>query len=98
VSTRDTPEPSQIDYHADVQAQRVARAKALIDPSDVLSILDSRLAQEPDPRAHPLYPVVQFYLDRQIAVDGGAFYDHCKQLVLAAIDTALDDVLDTMED
>jgi hypothetical protein len=98
VSTRDTPEPSQIDYHADVQAQRVARAKALIDPSDVLSILDSRLAQEPDPRAHPLYPVVQFYLDRQIAVDGGAFYDHCKPLVLAAIDTALDDVLDTMED
>jgi hypothetical protein len=31
VSTRYTPEPSQIDYHADAQAQRVARAKALID-------------------------------------------------------------------
>jgi hypothetical protein len=97
MSTRYTPEPSQIDYHSDVQAQRVARAKALIDPSDVLSILDSRMAQEPDPRAHPLYPLVQFYLDRQIAVDGGAFYDHCKQLVLAAIDTALDDLLE-MED
>jgi hypothetical protein len=92
MSTRYTPEPSQIDYHADVQA-RVARAKQLIDPGDVLSILDSRLAQEPDPRAHPLYPLVQFYLDRQVTVDGGAFYDHCKQLVLAAIDMALDDVL-----
>jgi hypothetical protein len=41
---------------------------------------------------------VQFYLDRQSAVDGGAFYDHCKRLVLAAIDTALDDVLEAMED
>ena len=98
MSTRDTPEPSQIDYHADVQAQRVARAKKLIDPGDVLSILESRLAQEPDPRAHPLYPLVQFYLDHQIAVDGGAFYDHCKRLVLAAIDTAIDDVLEAMED
>jgi hypothetical protein len=56
MSTRYTPEPSQIDYHEAQQAQRVARAKPLIDPGDVLSILDSRLAQEPDPRAHPLYP------------------------------------------
>jgi hypothetical protein len=98
VSTRYTPEPSQSDYHADVQVQRVARAKQLIDPGDVLAIIDSRIAQEPDPRAHPLYPLVQFYLDRQTAVHGGAFYDHCKRLVLAAIDTALDDVLDAMED
>jgi hypothetical protein len=87
------PEPSQIDYHADAQARRVERARKSIDPGDVLSIVDSRLAQEPDPRAHPLYPLVQFYLDRQTAVDGGAFYDHCKRLVLAAIDTALDDLL-----
>jgi hypothetical protein len=63
----------------------------------VLSVIDSRLAQELDPRAHPLYPLVQFYFDRQIAVDGDAFYDHCKRLVLAAIDTALDDLLE-MED
>jgi len=73
MSTRYTPEPSQINYHADVQAQRVARAKKLIDPGDVLSIIDSRIAQEPDPRAHRLYPLVQFYLDCQTAVDGGAF-------------------------
>jgi hypothetical protein len=55
MSSRYTPEPSQINYHADVQPQRVARAKQLIDPGDVLRIFDSRLAQEPDPRAHPLY-------------------------------------------
>jgi hypothetical protein len=98
MSIRQIPEPSQIDYHADRQAQRVARAKSLIDVGDVLSIIDSRIAQEPDPRAHVLYPLVQFYLDRQTAVHGGEFYDHCKRLVLAAIDTALDDVLDAMED
>jgi len=92
------PSPDEINYHEARQAQRVERARKLIDPGDVLSIIDSRLAQEPDPRAHPLYPLVQFYLDRQTAVHGGAFYDHCKRLVLAAIDTALDDVLETMED
>jgi hypothetical protein len=94
---RQIPEVDQIDYHADRQAHRVARAKALIDAGDVLSILDSRLAQEPDPRAHPLYPLVQFYLDRQTAVHGGEFFDHCKRLVLAAIDTAIDDALEAME-
>ena len=92
------PSPDEHDYHAEVQAQRVERARKLIDPGDVLSIIDSRLAQEPDPRAHPLYPLVQFYLDRQTAVHGGEFFDDCKRLVLAAIDTALDDVLDAMED
>jgi hypothetical protein len=29
-------------------------------------------------------------------VDGGAFFDRCKQLVLAAIDTALDDALECL--
>jgi hypothetical protein len=91
------PAPDDHDYHADVQAQRVARAKALIDAGDVLSIIDRRIAQEPDPRAHVLYPLVQFYLDRQTAVHGGEFFDQCKRLVLAAIDTALDDVLEAME-
>jgi hypothetical protein len=69
----------------------------LIDPGDVLSILDSRIAQEPDPRAHPLYGLVMFYLDSQVAVHGGEFWDTWKQMVLAAIDTAIDDVLETME-
>lgn len=52
----DVPAPDEINYHEARQTQRVARAKALIDPGDVLSILDSRIAQEPKPRAHPLYP------------------------------------------
>jgi hypothetical protein len=97
MSNRHIPEPSQIDYHADRQQQRVARAMKLIDPGDVLSIIDRRIAQEPDPRAHPLYPLVQFYLDRETAVHGGEFFDHCKRLVLAAIDSAVDDLLE-MED
>jgi len=88
------PSPDEINYHEAREQQRVEAAKKRIDPGDVLSIIDSRIAQEPDPRAHPLYPLVQFYLDRQIAVDGGTFFDHCKRLVLAAIDTALDDLLE----
>ena len=88
------PEPSQIDYHADCQVRRVEAAKKRIDPGDVLAIIDGRIAAEADPRQHPLFPLVEFYLDRRTAVDGGAFYDHCKQLVLAAIDTALDDLLE----
>jgi hypothetical protein len=98
MSTRYTPEPSQIDYHADVQVQRVEAAKKLIDPSDILSILDSRIAAEADPTQHPLYGLVLLCLDRQVAVHGGEFWDTWKQLVLAAIDTALDDVLEVMED
>src|SRR5215510_101852 len=87
------PEPSQVDYHRDRQAQRVARALKRIDPGDVLSIIDDRIASEPDPKAHPLYELVNFPLDRQVAVDGAAFYTRCRQLCLAAIDTALNDLL-----
>jgi hypothetical protein len=97
MSSRYTPEPSQIDYHADLQAQRVARAMKLIDPGDVLSIIDSRIAAEADPAQHPLYGLVLFCLDRQVAVHGGEFFDRFRQLVLCAIDSALDDVLE-MED
>src|SRR5262245_12183898 len=92
------PAPDEINYHEAQQAQRVARAKALIDAGDVLSILDSRIAAEADPKVHPLYPLVQFYLDREPAVHGGEFFDRCKQMVLAAIDTAIDDALEVMED
>jgi hypothetical protein len=94
MSIRYTPEPSQIDYHSEIQAQRVARAMKLIDPGDVLSIIDRRIAAEADPTAHPLYGLVLFCLDRQVAVHGGEFWDTWKQLVLAAIDTALDDLLE----
>jgi hypothetical protein len=98
MSTRDTVEPSQIDYHADRQAQRVQRALQQIDPSDVLAVIDGRIAAESDPKVHPLYTLVCFFLDRQRAVDGGAFYDTFRQLVLSAIDTCLDDALEAMED
>jgi hypothetical protein len=94
MSTRDTPEPSQVDYHADLQAQRVERALQQIDPSDVLSIIDDRIAAESNPKAHPLYTLVCCFLDRQRAVDGGQFYDQFRQLVLAAIDTCLGEILE----
>jgi hypothetical protein len=97
MSTRDAVEPSQIDSHADLQAQRVQQALQRIDPGDVLAVIDGRIAAESDPKAHPLYTMVCFFLDRQRAVDGGAFYDHFRQLVLAAIDTCLDEIL-AMED
>jgi hypothetical protein len=93
MSTRDTPEPSQIDYHAEVQAQRVQRALQRIDPGDVLAVIDGRIAAEADPKAHPLYTLVCFFLDRQRAVDGGQFCDTFRQLVLSAIDTCLDEIL-----
>jgi hypothetical protein len=98
MSTRDTPEPEQIDYHADLQAQRVQQALQRIDPGDVLAVIDGQIAAESDPTAHPLYTLVCFFLDRQRAVDGGEFYDRFRQLVLSAIDTCLDDALEAMED
>jgi hypothetical protein len=98
MSTRYTVEPSHIDYHAEVQAQRVARALQRLDPGDVLAVIDGRIAAESDPKAHPLYTMVCFFLDRQRAVDGGQFYDQFRQLVLAAVDTCLDDALEALED
>jgi hypothetical protein len=91
------PQPDEINYHEDLQWQRVARAKALIDPGDVLAVIDARIAAEPDPQAHLLYQLVMFYLDRQTAVDGAKLYDDCRQLVFAAIDSCLDEALE-MED
>jgi hypothetical protein len=96
MSTHQIPYPRDFDvnYHADHQQQRVERARKLIDPGDVLSVIDSRIAAEPDPKQHPLYELVNFLLDRQTAVDGAAFYNRCRQLCLAAIDTCLDDLLE----
>jgi hypothetical protein len=92
------PSPDEHNYHESRQVQRVERARKLIDPGDVLAIIDTRIAAEPDPKAHPLYGLALFCLDRQVAVHGGEFWDTWKQMVLAAIDTALDDVLKAMED
>jgi hypothetical protein len=94
MSTRYTLEPSPIDYHADVQAQRIQRALKQIDPGDVLAVIDRRIAAESDPKAHPLYGMVCWHLDRLgTPLDGGAFYDRWRQVVLEAIDSCVDDVL-----
>jgi hypothetical protein len=87
------PSPDEINYHEARQTQRVQAALQRIDPADVLAVIDDRIAAESDPKAHPLYTMVCFFLDRQRAVDGGAFYDRFRQLVLAAIDTCLDELL-----
>jgi hypothetical protein len=91
------PSPDEINYHEAAQTQRVQAALQRIDPGDVLAVIDGRIAAEADPKAHPLYTMVCFFLDRQRAVDGGQFYDRFRQLVLAAIDTCLDELL-AMED
>jgi len=91
------PSPDEHNYHEAREIQRVARAKALIDPGDVLSIIDARIAAEPDPSQHPLHGLVLFCLDRKVAIHGGEFFDRFRQLVLCAIDSAIDDLLD-MED
>jgi hypothetical protein len=91
------PSPDEHNYHESRQVQRVERAKQLIDPGDVLAVIDRRIADEPDPTQHPLYGLVLFCLDRQVAVHGGEFWDRWRQMVLAAIDTCLDDLLE-MED
>jgi hypothetical protein len=88
------PSPDEINYHEARQQQRVQAALKVIDPGDVLAVIDSRIAAEADPRAHPLYAMVCWHLERCLTpLDGGQFFDRFRQLVLAAIDTCLDDVL-----
>jgi hypothetical protein len=98
MSIRQIPEPSQIDYHAEVQAQRVERAMKLIHVSDVLSKLDDLIAQEPCAERHPCFGLATFLLDRIHACDGGKLFDDWKRLILQAIDGLLDDALEVMED
>jgi hypothetical protein len=49
------PAPEEHDYHADRQQRRVQAALKQLDPGDVLAIIGSRIASEPDPTQHPLY-------------------------------------------
>ena len=92
------PSPDEINYHEARQQQRVASATKRIDPGDVLAVIDRRIADEPDPKAHPLYNLVCWVLDQHVApLDGGQLFDHFHTLVLAAVDTCLDDVLEAME-
>jgi hypothetical protein len=98
MSTRYTPEPSQINYHEAQQAQRVQAAKKRIDPGDVLAVIDRRIAAEPDPTKHPLYHLVCWHLEKCLTpMDGGQFFDRFNQLARMAVDTCLDELL-AMED
>jgi hypothetical protein len=88
------PAPDDLNYHEARQQQRVQAALQVIDPGDVLAVIDSRIAAEADPQAHPLYVMVCWHLEKCLTpMDGGQFFDRFRQLVLDAIDTCLDDVL-----
>lgn len=93
------PSPDEHDYHEACQVERVRRAVKQIDPGDVLAVIDSRIAENPDPQAHPLFKMVCWALELQLTpLDGGEFYDQFKSLVLQAVDSCLDDMLEIMED
>ena len=87
MSSRYTPEPSQIDYHADHEEARRRWALTTLDIGDVLAEVDDLIAQEPDPAKHPCFALANWLLERQLTpLDGGALYDRWKALCLAAID------------
>jgi hypothetical protein len=70
------PSTDEINYHEARQAQRVQEAMKRLDPYDILAVIDSRIAAEADPKAHPLHGLVCWHLERQLTtLDGGAFYD-----------------------
>jgi hypothetical protein len=91
------PSPAELTAHLDREVERAERAYKQLDPGEVLAGVDDRIAQEPDPTKHPLYAMVQFFLDRQPAVDGAQLYDDYRRLILAAIDACVDALLE-MED
>jgi hypothetical protein len=89
------PQADEINYHEARQVQRVEAAKKRIDPGDVIAVVESRLAAEADPAQHPLYNLVCWVLDKHVApIDGGQLFDRWHQLVLAAVDSAIDDLMD----
>lgn len=88
------PSPDDIDYHSEIQERRVQRALKSLDPGDVLAIIDSRIASEPDPKGHPLYHLVCWHLEKCLTpMDGGQFFDTFRTLVISAINVALDEAL-----
>jgi hypothetical protein len=95
MSTHHIPYPSDFDVNhaAAHQEERRRRALRRVMTGEVLAVIDDRIAAEPDPRKHPLYHLVEFLLDRELAVHGGEFFDTFKALCLDAIDRCVDDVL-----
>jgi hypothetical protein len=92
MSTRHLPYPPDfdIDHAAAHHEDRRRRALQSLDVGDVLAQVDDLLAQEPDPTKHPCFPLVNWLLGRQWAVNGGTFWDQWKQLTLQAIDRLVD--------
>jgi len=89
------PYPSDFDQDqlAAHHEERRRRALRSLDPGDVIAQVEDLVAQIADPTQHPLYHLVCFHLDVLHAVDGAAFYDGWRQLVLTAIDCCLIDAL-----
>jgi hypothetical protein len=88
MSTRHIPYPADfdIDHTAARYEERRRRALKALDVGDVLAQVDDLIASEPDPTKHPCFPLVNWLLDRQLAVHGGEFWDYWKALALQAID------------
>jgi hypothetical protein len=99
MSTHQIPEADQIDYHADLHARRAARALHRIDPGAVLAVIDDKPAQEVDPAKHPLYAMVCWHLEKCLTpLDGAAFFDRWRSLVIDAIHVCLDEAMSQGED
>jgi hypothetical protein len=95
MSTRHIPYPHDFEINHDASRHEERRRRALqsIDVSDVLAQLDDVIASEPDPTKHPCFPLVNWLLDRQLAVHGGEFWDAWKALACQAIDRLVDERL-----
>jgi hypothetical protein len=93
VSTRYTPEPSQIDYHADLAWQRRRLALAKIHPEDLLAAVMAELSERPL-QDHPLRYLVLWLLDQALTPGhGGELFDGLKQAVTAQVERLLDETL-----
>jgi hypothetical protein len=80
------PPDFDIDHTATHHEERRRRALQSIAVGDVLAQVDDLIASEPDPTKHPCFSLVNWLLDRQLAVHGGEFWDAWKRLCLDAID------------
>jgi hypothetical protein len=92
MSTRHLPYPHDfdIDHAAAHHEERRRRALQSLDVGDVLAQVDDLIAREADPAKHPLFPVVNWLLDRQGRVDGGAFWLQWQVLVDRAIEQLIE--------
>ena len=68
MSTRHLPYPSdfEVDHTAASHEERRRRALKALDVGDVLAQVDDLIASKPDPTKHPLFPMVNWLLDRQL--------------------------------